>query len=197
MVKNYELYFILDAELSADKRKAEVARIEDIIKTDLGGESIKVTDEGAKKLAYPIKKAKLGHYVLVHFNLPYEKSAGISGFEKKFNTSDLVIRYMLIDNTVHNAKLSKQSLNKKTTVLNHQDLNKGKLTLKKDVVKHLGISSIDYKDAEFIKQFASPYHKIFNRKRTGNTAKTQRAVNQAIKRARHMALMSFTPKHEA
>ena len=196
MVKNYELYYILDAEVSADKRSKEIKKVEEMIAADLSGENVVVSDEGAKKLAYPIKKARLGHYVLVTFDVPYEKSSTLNGFEKKLNVSDGIIRYILLDVTEFNAKKNSQSINKKTEVKNHQDLNKGKITTKKDVVKHLGIEAIDYKDTEFLKQFASPYHKIFHRKRTGNTAKTQRSIAQAIKRARHMALMSFTPKHE-
>jgi small subunit ribosomal protein S18 len=196
MVKNYELYYILDAEVSADKRTQEIKKVEDTIKADLAAENVVVHDEGAKKLAYPIKGARLGHYILVNFDVPYEKASLLNGFEKKLNVSDSIMRYIMLDITTFNAQKATQSINKKTEVKNHQDLNKGKITTKKDVVKHLGIKAIDYKDTDFLKQFASPYHKIFHRGRTGNTAKTQRTVAQAIKRARHMGLMSFTPKHE-
>ena len=197
MVKNYELYVILDATAAADARTNEIAKIESMIKEDFGADKVKVNDQGSKKLAYPIKKARLGHYVLFSFDLPVENSARVAGFEKKLNVSDFVTRYLLTDMTEHNELVSKQSLNKKTEVKNHQDLNKGRITTKQDVLKHLGYKTVDYKDVELLTQFVSPYHKIFNRKRVGNSAKTQRMISQAVKRARHMALMAFTPKHEA
>lgn len=196
MVKNYELYFILDAETSAEKRKKEIEKIEETIQADFGATNISTTDEGAKKLAYAIGKTRLGQYVLMTFDVPYENAAKVGGFEKKLNVSDTVLRYLLTNVTIQNARIAKESINKKTEVKSHQDLNKGKITTKKDLMNHLGIKAVNYRDAEFIRQFASPYHKIFHRKRTGNTAKNQRAIAQAIKRARHMALLPFTPGGE-
>lgn len=197
MVKNYELYVILDASAAADARTKEIKKIEQTIKEDFGADKVVVDDHGSKKLAYQIKKARLGHYVLFNFDIPYEHAVRVGGFEKKLNVSDFVIRYILIDNTEHNLLLQKQSINKKTEVKTHQDLNKGRITTKQDVLKHLGHQTVDYKDVELLSQFVSPYHKIFNRKRVGNSALSQRMITQAVKRARHMALMSFTPKHEA
>lgn len=197
MVKNYELYCIFDGEIAAEKREKEIAKVEKQLKNDFVAESIKVSAEGAKKFAYPINKQKMGYYVLFTFEIAYENAHQVNGFEKKLNVNDSVIRYLLVDMTEHNLRLKNQSLNKATDHKTHQDLNKGKVTTKQDLVKHLGMQSVDYKDIEFLKQFASPYYKIFHRKRTGSSAKSQRMIAQAIKRARHMGLIAFTPKHDA
>ncbi|HYF05190.1 MAG TPA: 30S ribosomal protein S18 [Patescibacteria group bacterium] len=53
------------------------------------------------------------------------------------------------------------------------------------------ISSLDYKDTNLIRRFMSPHAKIMGRKRTGSCPKHQRMVTQALKRARHMALLPF------
>jgi small subunit ribosomal protein S18 len=53
------------------------------------------------------------------------------------------------------------------------------------------IESIDYKDIEHLKQFINPHGRILSRKRTGLTAKHQRQVEEAIKRARFMGLLPF------
>ncbi|MEZ4210624.1 MAG: 30S ribosomal protein S18 [Patescibacteria group bacterium] len=50
---------------------------------------------------------------------------------------------------------------------------------------------IDYKDVKLLRRFVSRYMKIESRKRTGASAKYQRAINTAIKRARHLALLPF------
>jgi len=50
---------------------------------------------------------------------------------------------------------------------------------------------IDYKDIKLLRRFVSKYMKIESGKRTGASAKFQRALTLAIKRARHMALLPF------
>lgn len=52
--------------------------------------------------------------------------------------------------------------------------------------------TIDYKDAEKLKKFISEKGKILPRRVTGLCAKHQRKVNEAIKRAREIALLPFT-----
>ena len=51
---------------------------------------------------------------------------------------------------------------------------------------------IDYKDIDTLGKLLTNRGKIFSRKRSGNCAKCQRKVKQAIKRARYMALLPFT-----
>ena len=56
------------------------------------------------------------------------------------------------------------------------------------------IRYIDYKDVELLKQFINPHGRVMSRKRTSLTAKQQRAVEQAVKRARFMALLPYVQK---
>jgi small subunit ribosomal protein S18 len=57
--------------------------------------------------------------------------------------------------------------------------------------KKLGIKYVDYKDPEFLLKFVNEQGKILPRRITGNSLKFQRRVAQAIKRARHLALMPY------
>jgi small subunit ribosomal protein S18 len=54
------------------------------------------------------------------------------------------------------------------------------------------ITHIDYKDVELLKKFISPNGKITPRRVTGTSAKYQRMLAMAIKRARLMALLPYT-----
>jgi len=54
------------------------------------------------------------------------------------------------------------------------------------------IDFIDYKDVELLKSFIPERARILPRRQTGTSAKYQRMLTQAIKRARHMALLPFT-----
>lgn len=57
--------------------------------------------------------------------------------------------------------------------------------------KKSGIRYIDYKDPEFLLKFINEQGKIYPRRLTGNSLKFQRKISQAIKRARHMALLPY------
>lgn len=56
------------------------------------------------------------------------------------------------------------------------------------------IDEIDYKDVEKLKKYVSDKGKILPRRVTGNCAKHQRKVTEAIQRARHIALLPYTVK---
>lgn len=53
------------------------------------------------------------------------------------------------------------------------------------------ITHIDYKDVHVLKKFVNPSGRIIARKYTGTSAKMQRHLAQAIKRARYMGLMPY------
>ena len=57
--------------------------------------------------------------------------------------------------------------------------------------KKSGIKYIDYKDPEFLKKFLNEQGKILPRRLTGTSLKYQRKVAQAVKRARHLALLPY------
>jgi small subunit ribosomal protein S18 len=54
------------------------------------------------------------------------------------------------------------------------------------------IKYVDYKDPDFLVKFVNEQGKILPRRLTGTSAKYQRKVAKAIKRARHLALLPFT-----
>ncbi|HPD53596.1 MAG: 30S ribosomal protein S18 [Bacteroidota bacterium] len=57
--------------------------------------------------------------------------------------------------------------------------------------KKNGIKYIDYKDATFLIKFVNEQGKMLPRRITGTSLKYQRKVAQAVKRARHLALMPY------
>jgi small subunit ribosomal protein S18 len=53
------------------------------------------------------------------------------------------------------------------------------------------VDYIDYKDQENLKRYVNEFGRIRPRRQTGTCAKHQRSLAQAIKRARHIALLPF------
>ena len=59
------------------------------------------------------------------------------------------------------------------------------------------LEEIPYKDVELLKNYLTERGRIIHRRINGNTARTQRALTNAIKRARNIALLSFSEGYVA
>jgi small subunit ribosomal protein S18 len=59
-----------------------------------------------------------------------------------------------------------------------------------------GITEIDYKDLDMLKQYISETGKIVPSRITGTKAKYQRQLATAVKRARYLALLPYTDAHD-
>ena len=73
-------------------------------------------------------------------------------------------------------------------------LNPVNIEIKKDKYcrfKKSGIKFVDYKDADFLLKLLNEQGKILPRRITGTSAKYQKKVNKAVKRARHLALLPY------
>jgi len=57
--------------------------------------------------------------------------------------------------------------------------------------KKSGIKYIDYKDGDFLLKFINEQGKILPRRLTGTSLKYQHKVSQAVKRARHLAILPY------
>ena len=66
--------------------------------------------------------------------------------------------------------------------------------MKKCYFTENNIKYIDYKDVDLLKKFLNPHARIISRKKTGTTAKHQRNLATAVKRARFMGLLPFVSR---
>lgn len=57
--------------------------------------------------------------------------------------------------------------------------------------KKNGIKYIDYKDPNFLLKFVNEQGKLLPRRITGTSQKYQRKVTQAVKKARHLAILPY------
>jgi small subunit ribosomal protein S18 len=57
------------------------------------------------------------------------------------------------------------------------------------------VENLSYKQVDALQRYVTDRGKIRSRRQTGNCAKHQRVLAQAIKRARFMALLPFTAEH--
>ena len=66
--------------------------------------------------------------------------------------------------------------------------------MKQDFFNENNIKYIDYKDVDLLKKFLNPHARMISRKRTGVSAKNQRNLATAVKRARFMGLLPFVSR---
>lgn len=58
-----------------------------------------------------------------------------------------------------------------------------------------GITEVDYKDVDLLKDFVGETGKIIPSRITGTKARYQRQLSSAVKRARYLALLPYTDNH--
>jgi small subunit ribosomal protein S6 len=91
-LNGYESLIIFDPSCSNDDVEKEVGKLTDIIK-GAGGKVVEVNRWGKKKLAYMVKKKKLGVFIVFQFVLEAEK---IPEFTEYFKFNNLVLRNNLV-----------------------------------------------------------------------------------------------------
>ena len=72
---------------------------------------------------------------------------------------------------------------------------KGHLKSKECKFTKAGIEYIDYKDVETLQRFMNDQGKILSRRVTGTSAKFQRQLSRAIKRARFLGLLPYVAEN--
>lgn len=92
MVRDYELMYIVRPELEDDAVRVAVKSVRSLIETH-GGEVVKTTLWGKRRLAYEVKRLREGHYVLVVFHLDGGKVAEI---ERSLRIHDTVFRHLIV-----------------------------------------------------------------------------------------------------
>ena len=122
--RTYESVVIINAALEDEQVEATISRMQETITTH-GGELIELDKWGRKRLAYPIKKAKSGYYVVIRFNATTDLVATL---ERNYRLDENVIRYLTIQldkfaleaiakqkEAARNAELSAQEAQTKVT----------------------------------------------------------------------------------
>jgi small subunit ribosomal protein S18 len=59
-----------------------------------------------------------------------------------------------------------------------------------------GVEEIDYKDIATLKNYVTETGRIIPSRNTGTKARYQRQLSRAVKRARYLALLPYSDRHE-
>ena len=97
--KMYESAVLINAALDDDQIQSIISHIKELISSN-DGEITDVEEWGRKRLAYMIKRSKIGYYIIFQFNA-YPQI--ISSLEKFYKLDENILRYLSI-------KLTKNAL---------------------------------------------------------------------------------------
>lgn len=102
-MKNYELTFIIDAQLAPEKQEEVITKFLDLLKS-LNVEIMNVEKWGKRKLAYPIGDRQYGYYLMAQFNAAREILPQI---DHHLKLSPFIFRHLLLYRDPKTLKLMK------------------------------------------------------------------------------------------
>ncbi len=132
----YESAVLINAALDDEQIEAIIARIKETIVSN-GGEISEVENWGRKRLAYTVKKSKIGYYVIFRFDAPPNI---VSKLERFYSLDEYILRFLTIH--LDNDAIEQLQKNKAQSVSNSSE---GSATLKVEDVKPQEVKELDSK----------------------------------------------------
>ena len=221
-MRAYEIVYILDSALEREAVDAKLEAFHDV----LGGEITAVDHWGVRQLAYPIRKSKTGYYVIVHVDadpaaLPeFERVVKLDEETTRYlivvnegqpTTGASVLADRLASREPEDeggdtggdkgddaspageAEGDEPAAEPQPTGPPEFSGARGRRR------RHEGppIVLLNYKDVTTLARFLTEQGKILPKRTTKVSARFQRRLGIAIKRARHIALLPYIRDHEA
>lgn len=181
-MRNYETIVIFKTGATEAAVSTVIKKLEKVI-TKKPGKVAKKDEWGNKTLAYPIKKEKQGKYIVWHYS---QEPKILAEVDKALRYEEDILRYVTL---VADEELEKHLNEVKAKKAEKADKPEGEDSRNNrdqyDVY-------VDYKDILGLSRYISDRGKITPRRISGVSAKSQRRISQAVKRARQIALLSYT-----
>jgi small subunit ribosomal protein S6 len=209
----YEVVYILDPALEENAVNAKLEKFH-ALATSNGGEVAAVDHWGVRQLAYPIKKQRNGYYVVAQFTAATE---ALPEFERLLRLDEEVMRYLLVLN--EGEPTNGQSLvedvperaqrdpdaDEGEDEEEDEDADADDGTSPPEFAGAKGrrrrmegprITLLNFKDVSTLSRFVTEQGKILPKRTTKVTARFQRQLGTAVKRARYLSLLPYTGGHE-
>jgi small subunit ribosomal protein S6 len=88
----YESAVLINAALDDEQIESIISRLKETIGNN-GGEIREIENWGRKRLAYMVKKSKIGYYAIFRFNAP---SNIVAKLERTYTLDEHILRYLTI-----------------------------------------------------------------------------------------------------
>jgi small subunit ribosomal protein S6 len=88
----YESAVLINAALDDETIKSLIEKIKETI-TNNGGDLLEIEDWGRKRLAYQVKKSKIGYYAIFRFTSPPDI---VPKLERNYQLDENILRYLTV-----------------------------------------------------------------------------------------------------
>jgi len=211
----YEIVYIFDPTLDEDTVNAKLEKVHPLI-AGADGEVIAVDHWGVRQMAYPIQKQKAGYYAVAHIRAGSE---GLPEFDRILKLDTDLMRHLVVLNEGE-PSTGRSILGERPVRAREEDDDAGFGPEEDDAeraddspwrqgppefsggrgrrrrMEGPVIELLNYKDVSTLSQFMTDQGKILPKRTTKVTARFQRALGRAIKRARYLSLIPYLRDHE-
>lgn len=216
----YEIVYIFDATLDEDGVNKKLEKFHPLV-LGKSGELVEVDHWGVRQMAYPVKKHGSGYYVVAQVRAEVD---GLPEFERVLRLDVELLRYLIVLNegeptTGHSLLGATPRLRADKDEGDEEEEEEDGLDEdppQEDEDADRGFSPpefsggrgrrrrmegpvielLNYKDVSTLSQFMTEQGKILPKRTTKVTARFQRDLGRAIKRARYLALIPYVRDHE-
>jgi small subunit ribosomal protein S6 len=203
----YEVVYILHPALDESAVNAKLERFHELA-TAKGGEVSAVDHWGPRQLAYPINKQKNGYYVVAQFTAAGD---ALPEFERLLKLDEEVMRYLLVLNEgeptsgqsilaeVRRPASDEEPDEEEEDEEDEDDDSPPQFQGGRGRRRRLEgppVQLLNFKDVGTLSRFLTESGKILPKRTTKVTATFQRQLGRAVKRARYLALIPYTRRHE-
>ena len=201
----YEVVYIFDASLSDEATASKLEQYHALL-TGSAGEVNAVDYWGPRQLAYPVRGMKMGTYVVAQVTAdPTE----LAEFERHLKLDEEILRYLLVLN--EGEPTSGLSITSEAPQREGREEEEEEAEQDDDREsppefsggrgrrrRHEGpaVELLNYKDVATLSRFLTEQGKILPKRTTKVTARFQRQLGRAVKRARYLALIPYVRDHE-
>ena len=214
----YEIVYIFDATLDEDGVNKKLDKFHPLV-LGKNGEVAEVDHWGVRQMAYPVKKHGSGYYVVAQVRA---ETDGLPEFERVLRLDVELLRYLIVLNegepTTGHSLLGATPPSRADKDEGDDDEEDGPAEdpPREDEDADKGFSPpefsggrgrrrrmegpvielLNYKDVSTLSHFMTEQGKILPKRTTKVTARFQRDLGRAIKRARYLALIPYIRDHE-
>lgn len=203
----YEAVYILDPALDESAVTTKLDKFHELA-TAKGGEVSSVDHWGIRQLAYPVNKLNQGYYVVAQFNADPE---ALPEFERIVKLDGEILRYLIVLNEgeptngqsimaeVHHVERDEDDDDDDEEEDEDDDGSPPEFQGgggRRRRMEGPAIELLNYKDVATLSRFLTEQGKILPKRTTKVNAAFQRQLGRAVKRARYLALIPYTRRHE-
>ena len=217
-MRDYEIVYIFHPSLTEEEVNQKLEKFHPIATRSEGAEVTALDHWGTRQLAYQVKGESQGYYVVAQF---MADPPDLIGFERILKLDEDLFRYLVVVSegeptsgmsVIAESPASESPERRDDGDEEGDDEEKGE-------EDHLGLGAasppefsggrgrrrridgprielLNFKDVGMLSKFITEQGKILPKRTTKVTAQFQRRLGQAIKRARHLALLPYVQNHD-